>query len=104
METIKTVAKKATTKQNSPFYPVVKRSMDVAGAGLGLFFLAPFLLVLILVLKISNLRAPVFFKQERIGKNGSKFMMYKFRTMIPNAEEKLAELLQYNEVEEHCLK
>lgn len=99
METIKTVAKKATTKQNSPFYPVAKRSMDIVGAGLGLFFLAPFLLVLMLILKISNFRAPVFFKQERIGKNGSKFMMYKFRTMIPNAEEKLAELLQYNEVE-----
>ncbi|MBA3926323.1 sugar transferase [Listeria rustica] len=97
MESTKTVAK--STKAAAKFYPIVKRSMDLLGAGFGLLVLTPLFFVLALAIKLSDIQAPVFFKQERVGKNGSRFMMYKFRTMIPNAEEKLAELLQFNEVE-----
>ncbi|KGL37523.1 sugar transferase [Listeria booriae] len=97
MESMKSVAK--PTKTTIKFYPIVKRVMDVLGASVGLLLLTPFLIILALIIKLSDLRAPVFFKQERIGKNGKRFLMYKFRTMIPNAEEKLAELLQFNEVE-----
>ncbi|MBC1308688.1 sugar transferase [Listeria booriae] len=97
MESTKTVVK--STKTTTKIYPLVKRSMDVLGASVGLLLLSPLFILLFMMIKISNFRAPVFFKQERIGKNGTRFMMYKFRTMIPNAEEKLAELLQFNEVE-----
>ncbi|MBC2390797.1 sugar transferase [Listeria booriae] len=97
MESMKSVAK--PTKTTIKFYPIVKRVMDVLGASVALLLLTPFLIILALIIKLSDLRAPVFFKQERIGKNGKRFLMYKFRTMIPNAEEKLAELLQFNEVE-----
>ncbi|MBC1231608.1 sugar transferase [Listeria booriae] len=97
MESTKTVVK--STKTTTKIYPLFKRSMDVLGASVGLLLLSPLFILLFMMIKISDFRAPVFFKQERIGKNGTRFMMYKFRTMIPNAEEKLAELLQFNEVE-----
>ncbi|MDT0111553.1 sugar transferase [Listeria booriae] len=97
MESTKTVVK--STKTTTKMYPLVKRSMDVLGASVGLLLLSPLFILLFMMIKCSDLRAPVFFKQERIGKNGTRFMMYKFRTMIPNAEEKLAELLQFNEIE-----
>ncbi|MBC2002140.1 sugar transferase [Listeria booriae] len=97
MESTKTVVK--STKTTTKIYPLVKRSMDVLGASVGLLLLSPLFILLFMMIKISDFRAPVFFNQERIGKNGTRFMMYKFRTMIPNAEEKLAELLQFNEVE-----
>ncbi|MBC2322087.1 sugar transferase [Listeria booriae] len=97
MESTKTVVK--STETTTKIYPLVKRSMDVLGASVGLLLLSPLFILLFMMIKCSDLRAPVFFKQERIGKNGTRFMMYKFRTMIPNAEEKLAELLQFNEVE-----
>ncbi|MBC1358053.1 sugar transferase [Listeria booriae] len=97
MESTKTVVK--STETTTKMYPLVKRSMDVLGASVGLLLLSPLFILLFMMIKISDFRAPVFFKQERIGKNGTRFMMYKFRTMIPNAEEKLAELLQFNEVE-----
>nr|WP_279586580.1 sugar transferase [Listeria rocourtiae] len=94
---MKTVAK--STRKAAKRYSLVKRGMDFLGASIGLFLLVPLFIVLVLVIKLSDFSAPVFFKQERIGKNGSRFMMYKFRTMVPNAEAKLSELLQFNEVE-----
>ncbi|WP_430535406.1 sugar transferase [Listeria rocourtiae] len=97
MESMKTVAK--STKKATKRYPLVKRGMDFLGASIGLLLLVPLFIVLVLVIKLSDFSAPVFFKQERIGKNGSRFTMYKFRTMIPNAEAKLSELLQFNEIE-----
>ncbi|AQY52348.1 sugar transferase [Listeria weihenstephanensis] len=97
MESMKTVAE--STKKATKLYPIVKRGIDVLGASIGLLLLSPLFIVLACIIKFSDFSAPVFFKQERIGKDGTRFMMYKFRTMIPNAEAKLAELLQFNEVE-----
>nr|WP_233231024.1 sugar transferase [Listeria weihenstephanensis] len=94
---MKTVAE--STKKATKLYPIVKRGIDVLGASIGLLLLSPLFIVLACIIKFSDFSAPVFFKQERIGKDGTRFMMYKFRTMIPNAEAKLAELLQFNEVE-----
>jgi len=59
----------------------------------------PIYLVIALIVKLSDWRAPIFFKQERIGKNGVPFNMYKFRTMQVDAETKLEELLDQNEIE-----
>ncbi|MBC1558424.1 sugar transferase [Listeria booriae] len=88
-----------STKTATKIYPVVKRGMDIFGASFGLLILLPVFIVLACIIKLSDFKAPIFFKQERLGKNGVRFMMYKFRTMVPNAEEKLAELLPFNEIE-----
>jgi putative colanic acid biosynthesis UDP-glucose lipid carrier transferase len=57
-----------------------KRAIDLAGAGLGLVVLAPFIAVLAIAVKLDS-RGPVLFKQQRCGFNGRKFAIRKFRTM-----------------------
>lgn len=81
------------------FYFCMTRFFDVLLATLGLIFLSPVFLVIAILIKVEDPTAPVIFSQERVGENKKIFKMYKFRTMIPNAEEKLKDLLKYNEVE-----
>lgn len=63
-----------------------KRSVDIAGSGFGLIFLVPFFAFLSWMIKKDS-RGPVFFEQERVGEDGKRFMMIKFRTMVQNAED-----------------
>lgn len=79
-------------------YSKVKRLLDIIGAVLGLLILLPIFLVVGIFIKIEDPKGPIFFKQVRVGKDGSEFYMYKFRSMITDAEEKLAELLTLNQV------
>lgn len=65
---------------------VSKRIFDIFFSGLGLLFLTPFFFIIGLIIKIDS-RGPVFFKQERVGLDGRKFRMWKFRSMIVNAEQ-----------------
>lgn len=60
------------------------------------FFSAPFLFIIATAIYCFNGR-PVFFKQKRVGQNGKLFAMYKFRTMVPNAEKLRIKLLKKNE-------
>ncbi|MED4254029.1 MULTISPECIES: sugar transferase [Priestia] len=83
---------------NKLVYSKAKRSIDVIGAILGLLILLPIFLVIGILIKIEDPKGPVFFKQVRVGKDGSEFNMYKFRSMVTDAEEKLAELLTLNQV------
>ena len=76
-----------------------KRVIDLVGSALGLILLFPFFVVLAILMKIEDFKAPIFFSQTRIGLNGKKFKMYKIRSMVVNAEELLEELLEKNEVE-----
>ncbi|NOR11856.1 MAG: undecaprenyl-phosphate glucose phosphotransferase [Candidatus Aminicenantes bacterium] len=64
----------------------VKRLMDRVASALVLIFLSPLLLVVALMIKLSS-KGPVFYHQERIGLDGRKFNIHKFRTMISEAEE-----------------
>jgi len=76
---------------------MIKRLMDIVGGCIGLLFtiiLTPFVA---LAIKLDS-RGPVFFSQIRIGKNGRRFKMYKFRSMYIDAEERKKELMQQNEV------
>lgn len=83
---------------NSMFYLFNKRSIDLIGSCIGLILLTPLFLVLAILIKVEEPKAQVFFKQTRIGKNEKEFEMYKFRSMVSNAEDMLDELLDKNEV------
>lgn len=75
-----------------------KRALDVIGAGLGLLLLGPLLLMIALLVKLDS-PGPVLFKQKRVGLNGCEFWMYKFRSMVIDAEAQLEDLKAKNEVE-----
>lgn len=85
--------------ENKTMYFFFKRVLDSIGSLVGLLLLIPLFLVIAIFMKIEETSAPIFFSQTRVGKNGKEFKMYKFRSMCVGAEEKLAELLQHNEVE-----
>lgn len=79
-------------------WPVlVKRMLDFSLSGFLLIILAPFFSFIALLIKITS-PGPVFFIQERVGLSKRWFRLYKFRTMIPRAEEKLSQLKNLNEV------
>ncbi|MFE4028336.1 sugar transferase [Priestia sp. YIM B13551] len=83
---------------NSKYYLAMKRSIDVIGALLGLIFLSWLFIIIAFLIKIEDPKGPILFKQKRVGKDGKEFNMYKFRSMVSNAEELLKDLLKYNEV------
>lgn len=64
----------------------MKRLIDIAGALLGLVLLAPVWLAAVVIIKLNS-RGPLWFTQERIGRNGKPFVLYKFRTMTVGAEQ-----------------
>ncbi|MBU2540154.1 sugar transferase [Patescibacteria group bacterium] len=68
------------------FQLVLKRILDFIFALLGLILLSPLLIVIRLLVKLDS-KGPVFYKGERVGKFGKIFKIYKFRTMVPNAEK-----------------
>jgi len=74
-----------------------KRAMDVIASALGLLVLLPLFLAVAVLIKLGS-KGPVFFKQTRIGKNKRKFTLYKFRTMVQDAEQKMAEVEHLNEM------
>ncbi|MFJ8416026.1 sugar transferase [Bacillus paramycoides] len=79
-------------------YLFIKRLIDIVGAICGLFFLSPILIIVAIIIKLEDPKGPIFFKQIRVGKGEKEFGMYKFRSMVTDAEERLKDLLQYNEV------
>ncbi|GAB6615920.1 multidrug MFS transporter [Bacillus cereus] len=78
-------------KQSSMIYLCSKRVMDLIGAIVGLVVFSPIFVLISIFYMWGDNKGPVFFKQVRMGKNGEKFYIYKFRSMIVNAEEKLKE-------------
>jgi exopolysaccharide biosynthesis polyprenyl glycosylphosphotransferase len=78
-------------------YLIAKRIMDIFGALVGLICLSWLFLIVALLIKLEDPKGPVFFKQVRVGKDGKEFYMYKFRSMVTNAEELLESLLHLNE-------
>lgn len=76
-----------------------KRVIDIFGSLIGLTLLSPLFLVVAILMKKDEPHGPIFFSQTRIGKSGKPFKMYKFRSMCVDAEDKLSELLEQNEVE-----
>jgi exopolysaccharide biosynthesis polyprenyl glycosylphosphotransferase len=79
------------------FYNLFKRTVDLIGSLFGLIFFSPVMLVIAIAIKLES-KGPVFFIQERIGLNGKSFKMYKFRSMVVNAEELKESLQEKNEM------
>lgn len=80
-------------------YLVSKRIMDISLVLLSLPFWLPVLALIAFVIRITSPGAPVVFKQLRTGKGGRRFHIYKFRTMIPNAEELKSTYAHLNELQ-----
>ena len=74
---------------------VLKRAFDLMAATLGLLVLTPLLAAVALCIKLES-RGPVFFRQVRRGANGTTFRIYKFRTMVAEAEAQKAEIVHLN--------
>ena len=85
--------------KEKPVYRFFKRVQDIVLSALALIVLAAPMLILALIIYIDSPGASPIFKQRRVGLNGREFMFYKFRTMVPNAEEKLKEVITYNEMD-----
>jgi len=80
-----------------PVQELAKRGMDVILAGIGLVVISPILLATAIAIKVSS-EGPVFFGQERVGLNGRIFKMYKFRSMVVDAEQLKSKLAHLNEM------
>lgn len=73
-------------KKSQIYNKYIKRSIDFLISGISLIILSPLFLIIAIIIK-SESKGPVFFIHKRVGKNGKVFGVYKFRTMVPNAEE-----------------
>ena len=91
--------KKGTNGSKKPsfIYLFVKRTVDIICGIIGLLILIPISLLIKIVSVLNGDFGSIFFTQSRIGLNGKEFKFYKYRTMVPNADEKLFKLLEENE-------
>lgn len=82
---------------------IVKRGFDILLAALGLVLFLPFLPIVALAIKLDS-PGPVLHRQERAGENGHAFTLYKFRTMVADAEQQLGQLINPDELPEPVFK
>lgn len=80
----------------------VKRGFDLCCATILLLLFSPVYLIIAIIVKLDS-PGPIFFKQDRIGLHGKKFKMWKFRTMVVNAEKLQAKLEAQNEIKDGVL-
>lgn len=92
------VISREDTLRSKRGYWIVRRAQDIIFSALAMVALFPAMLVVALVIVIDSPGASPIFVQTRIGRDGKPFRFYKFRTMIPKAEDKLKDLLKYNEM------
>ena len=78
-------------------YEVIKRLIDIVCSFLGVLILSPLFVIIAIIIKTTS-KGPVFFSQKRVGKDGKEFDMYKFRSMVVNAEELKEKLAAQNEM------
>lgn len=83
-------------KKNAGYF-IIKRIIDFIGALAGLLLIGPVMIIVAIWIKVDS-KGPVFFAQSRVGRDGKKFVMYKFRSMCTDAEELLGELKDDNEM------
>jgi lipopolysaccharide/colanic/teichoic acid biosynthesis glycosyltransferase len=76
------------TAITAAFSRIAKRTVDIIGSLVGLLVFSPFFLIIPFIIKRSS-AGPVFFRQERVGRNGRKFVFYKFRSMYQNNDDSI---------------
>lgn len=84
-------------RKENTLYEVSKRVLDIIFSVLGLVILSPLLLIVAILIKLES-KGPIVFSQRRIGLNGKEFEMYKFRSMVENAEKLKEKLANQNEM------
>ncbi|WP_342576215.1 sugar transferase [Solibacillus sp. FSL K6-1781] len=82
---------------NNKLYLVSKRIIDIIFSLLGIILLFPICIIIAFLIKLEDRKGSVIFKQVRVGENGKTFRIYKFRSMITNAEELKLLLVHQNE-------
>lgn len=86
-------------QQQRYIYRFAKRCFDFFASLMGLIILLPIFLIIAIAIKIDDPHGPIFYQQVRIGKMQKKFQMFKFRSMCVDADQKLNQLTQKNEVD-----
>ena len=84
----------AVKERSKILYKVIKRTFDIVVSIVGCIFLLPIIIIVKISCLISKDYNSIFYTQTRIGKNGKEFKLYKFRSMIPNADEVLKKILK----------
>lgn len=85
-----------SNKKKNYFYLFVKRLFDIIMSGIGLIVLIPITIIIKIIYMCSGDFSSIFFTQNRIGQYGKEFKLYKYRTMVPNADEILFEMIKNN--------
>jgi len=93
---VQTLTLTSTPTKHGEFF--IKSLIDYSIGTITLVLIAPFIPIISLAIKISS-KGPIFYKQKRLGLNGRKFIVYKFRTMVHDADKKQNTLEEYNEAD-----
>lgn len=92
-----TTNKYETEIKKEQVYNFFKRFLDIVGGGIGIILLIPLTIIIYTLSLIKREKGKIFYTQKRIGKNGKVFKMYKYRSMVENADEILEKYLEENE-------
>lgn len=96
---LKSVAIDIEYQRHRYIYRVIKRVFDFVASFIGLILLSPVFLIVAIAIKVEDPHGPVFYSQVRLGQDQRPFKMFKFRSMVVNADKMLKRLLDKNEVE-----
>lgn len=83
---------------NGKVYLFIKRVIDIFGSLIGLIIFSPIFILISIAIKLEDPKGKILFCQERVGINSNVFKMYKFRSMVSNAEELLEHVSKLNEM------
>lgn len=89
-------AKKRRWRMTLRIALLLKRLMDICGAIIALILFSPIIIATAILVKLED-QGPVFFRQQRVGQGGKLFAMWKFRSMVPNADKLKDQLLEQNQ-------
>ncbi|AVK60729.1 multidrug MFS transporter [Lactobacillus sp. CBA3605] len=95
---LKSITVDQVYQQHRYGYHLIKRCFDFVASLIGLIILSPLLLIVAISIKLEDPRGRVIYSQTRLGKDKVPFRMYKFRSMVSNADELLQSLLVKNEI------
>lgn len=96
-ENVVVAIERSTVREKTNYlYEGIKRIFDIIVSLIACLFLIPMIIAIKIATLLTKDTQSIFFAQKRIGKNGRHFKLYKFRSMIPNADQALFELLENN--------